>query len=181
MALQTDYDLIFTECLSGGCISPRFCRECCKLRPASVIMVLDHRERTKDQIETIQLRRLFTSAPRLLISCISAIFRGRDFIDQHCSQMKVLTAFRNLRAGCRTSVRLSYDDCSTRRRYMTFWLLLCGLTREQLLKVFEVRKCDRRPDVYIRYLRRQLDVTCHIKTVRGVESYTTLIERNRVV
>lgn len=32
-----------------------------------------------------------------LVEKIIAIFRGRDFIDQHCNQMKAPTSYRNLR------------------------------------------------------------------------------------
>ena len=96
MALQTDYDLILLNAHLGGYDSPGiFADKLSRTKPASVIMVLDHREDLQDQIEAIQRFAVsYIYKPVIienLVARISAIFRGRDFIDQHCSQMKVPT------------------------------------------------------------------------------------------
>ena len=82
-------------------------------------MVLDHREELQDQIETIQrFADSYIYKPviidNFLAARISAIFRGRDLIDQHCSQMKVPTSYRNLRMDVEHHHRLSWrgNDCS---------------------------------------------------------------------
>ena len=64
-------------------------------------MVLDHLEDLQDVLEVVQRFAVsYTYKPVIienLVERISAIFRGRDFIDQHCNQMKVPTSYRNLR------------------------------------------------------------------------------------
>ena len=101
MALQTDYDLILLNAHLGDMTAQDFADKLSRTKPAAVIMVLDHREELQDQLETIQRFAVsYIYKPIIiddLVSRISAIFRGRDFIDQHCSQMKVPTAYRNLR------------------------------------------------------------------------------------
>ena len=74
-----------------------------------------------------------------LAARISAIFRGRDFIDQHCSQMKVPTSYRNLRMDVEhhTVYRGEEMIALTRREYDLLATLMGSkkvLTREQLLE-----------------------------------------------
>ena len=130
MALQTDYDLIFTECSSRGYDSPGFAEQLSRTKPASVIIVLDHREELQDQLETIQRFAVsYIYKPVIiddLVARIAAIFRGRDFIDQHCSQMKVPTSYRNLRMDVEhhTVYRGEEMIALTRREYdllATLW------------------------------------------------------------
>ena len=101
MALQTDYDLILLNAHLGDMTAQDFAEQLSRTKPASVIMVLDHREELQDQLETIQRFAVsYIYKPVIiddLVARIAAIFRGRDFIDQHCSQMKVPTSYRNLR------------------------------------------------------------------------------------
>ena len=171
MALQTDYDLIFTECSSGGYDGPGFCREAKSDKPASVIMVLDHREELQDQIETIQRFAVsYIYKPVIidqLVARISAIFRGRDFIDQHCSQMKGPNVLPQFAYGCRTSHTVYRGEemiALTRREYDLLATLMGSkkvLTREQLLESvwkYESATETNIVDVYIRYLRSKLDV-----------------------
>ena len=54
MALQTDYDLILLNAHLGDMTAQDFADKLSRTKPASVIMVLDHREELQDQIETIQ-------------------------------------------------------------------------------------------------------------------------------
>ena len=114
-----------------------------------------------------------------LVARISAIFRGRDFIDQHCSQMKVPTSYRNLRMDVEhhTVYRGEEMIALTRREYDLLATLMGSkkvLTREQLLESvwkYESATETNIVDVYIRYLRSKLDVKgqkSYIKTVRGV-------------
>ena len=157
--------------------------ELSRTKPASVIMVLDHREELQDQIETIQRFAVsYIYKPVIidnLVARISAIFRGRDFIDQHCSQMKVPTSYRNLRMDVEhhTVYRGEEMIALTRREYDLLATLMGSkkvLTREQLLESvwkYESATETNIVDVYIRYLRSKLDVKgqkSYIKTVRGV-------------
>ena len=54
MAIQTDYDLILLNAHLGDMTAQDFADKLSRTKPASVIMVLDHREELQDQIETIQ-------------------------------------------------------------------------------------------------------------------------------
>ena len=71
--------------LNWGYDSQDFADKLSRTKPASVIMVLDHREDLQDQIETIQRFAVsYIYKPVIienLVARISAIFRGRDFID----------------------------------------------------------------------------------------------------
>ena len=115
----------------------------------------------------------------ILVNRIAAIFRGRDFIDQHCSQMKVPTSYRNLRMDLENHTVYRGDEmiALTRREYDLLATLMGSkkvLTREQLLESvwkYESATETNIVDVYIRYLRSKLDVKgqkSYIKTVRGV-------------
>ena len=183
MALQTDYDLILLNAQLGDMTAQDFADKLSRTKPASVIMVLDHREELQDQIETIQRFAVsYIYKPVIienLVARISAIFRGRDFIDQHCSQMKVPTSYRNLRMDVEhhTVYRGEEMIALTRREYDLLATLMGSkkvLTREQLLESvwkYESATETNIVDVYIRYLRSKLDVKgqkSYIKTVRGV-------------
>ena len=76
-----------------------FAERLSRTKPASVIMILDHWEDLQEELEVIQRFAVsYIYKPVIienLVERISAIFRGRDFIDQHCNQMKVPTAYRN--------------------------------------------------------------------------------------
>lgn len=183
MALQTDYDLILLNAQLGDMTAQDFADKLSRTKPASVIMVLDHREELQDQIETIQHFAVsYIYKPVIienLVDRISAIFRGRDFIDQHCSQMKVPTSYRNLRMDVEhhTVYRGEEMIALTRREYDLLATLMGSkkvLTREQLLESvwkYESATETNIVDVYIRYLRSKLDVKgqkSYIKTVRGV-------------
>ena len=183
MALQTDYDLILLNAHLGDMTAQDFADKLSRTKPASVIMVLDHREELQDQLETIQRFAVsYIYKPVIidnLVARISAIFRGRDFIDQHCSQMKVPTSYRNLRMDVEhhTVYRGEEMIALTRREYDLLATLMGSkkvLTREQLLESvwkYESATETNIVDVYIRYLRSKLDVKgqkSYIKTVRGV-------------
>ena len=156
MALQTDYDLILLNAQLGDMTAQDFADKPSRTKPASVPVIIEN-----------------------LVARISAIFRGRDFIDQHCSQMKVPTSYRNLRMDVEhhTVYRGEEMIALTRREYDLLATLMGSkkvLTREQLLESvwkYESATETNIVDVYIRYLRSKLDVKgqkSYIKTVRGV-------------
>ena len=101
-----------------------------------------------------------------LVERISAIFRGRDFIDQHCGQMKIPTGYRNLRIDVTNHTVYRGDEliALTRREYDLLATLMGSkkvLTREQLLESvwkYESATETNIVDVYIRYLRSKIDV-----------------------
>ena len=183
MALQTDYDLILLNVNLGDMTAQEFADNLCLTKPASVIMVLDHLEDLQDVLEVVQRFAVsYIYKPVIienLVEQISAIFRGRDFIDQHCGQMKIPTSYRNLRIDVANHAVYRGDEliALTRREYDLLATLMGSkkvLTREQLLESvwkYESAAETNIVDVYIRYLRSKIDVEgqkSYIKTVRGV-------------
>ena len=183
LALQTDYDLILLNFNLGDMTARDFAERLSRTKPASVIMILDHWEDLQEELEVIQRFAVsYIYKPVIienLVERISAIFRGRDFIDQHCNQMKVPTAYRNLRIDVENHTVYRGDEmiALTRREYDLLATLMGSkkvLTREQLLESvwkYESATETNIVDVYIRYLRSKLDVKgqkSYIKTVRGV-------------
>ena len=183
MALQTDYDLILLNVNLGDMTAQEFADKLSQTKPASVIMVLDHLEDLQDVLEVVQRFAVsYIYKPVIienLVERISAIFRGRDFIDQHCGQMKIPTSYRNLRIDVANHTVYRGDEliALTRREYDLLATLMGSkkvLTREQLLESvwkYESAAETNIVDVYIRYLRSKIDVEgqkSYIKTVRGV-------------
>lgn len=183
MALQTDYDLILLNVNLGDMTAQEFADKLSLTKPASVIMVLAHLEDLQDVLEVVQRFAVsYIYKPVIienLVEQISAIFRGRDFIDQHCGQMKIPTSYRNLRIDVANHAVYRGDEliALTRREYDLLATLMGSkkvLTREQLLESvwkYESAAETNIVDVYIRYLRSKIDVEgqkSYIKTVRGV-------------
>ena len=148
-----------------------FAEEISQIRPASVLIVLDSREKIAEHKESIQHFAVSYMVKPFIISDlvdkITAIFRGRDYIDQHCSQMKIPTSYRNLRI-----------DVEHHTVYRDLLATLMGskgvVTRDQLLESvwkYESTGETNIVDVYIRYLRGKIDLPgqkSYIKTVRGI-------------
>lgn len=114
-----------------------------------------------------------------LTSLVKSIFRGRDFIDQHCKQTKLPMMYHDLRIDTKNHLVYRADELIelTRREYDLLATLMQEnktLTREQLLErvwKYEASDSTNVVDVYIRYLRGKIDVKgqpSYIKTVRGV-------------
>ena len=152
-------------------------------RPASVLIVLDSREKIAEHKESIQRFAVSYMVKPFIISDlvdkITAIFRGRDYIDQHCSQMKIPTSYRNLRIDVEHhTVYRGKDMISLTRREYDLLATLMGskgvVTRDQLLESvwkYESTGETNIVDVYIRYLRGKIDLPgqkSYIKTVRGI-------------
>ena len=183
LAQQNDYDLILLNVNLGDMTAQDFVDKLSQTKPASVIMILDHWEDLQAELEVIQRFAVsYIYKPIIiedLVTRISAIFRGRDFIDQHCNQMKVPTSYRNLRIDVTNHTVYRGDEmiALTRREYDLLATLMGSkkvLTREQLLESvwkYESATETNIVDVYIRYLRSKIDVKgqkSYIKTVRGV-------------
>ena len=167
-ARANQYDLFLLNFMLEDMTGTEFAEQLSLIKPASVIIVLDNRD--------IILKPFIISD---LVDKISAIFRGRDFIDHHCSQMKVSTSYRNLRIDVQnhTVYRGNEIISLTRREYDLLATLMGShqaLSREQLLErvwKYEGAVETNVVDVYIRYLRSKLDIAgqkSYIKTVRGV-------------
>lgn len=182
LAKENDYDLLLLSYqLSDGKAS-YFAKELSLVKPATVIIVMADREEVADSIEEIQrfavsyVVKPFSISD--LIDKISAIFRGRDFIDQHCSKLKMPTAYRNLRVDLKNHIVYRGEEiiALTRREYDLLVTLMGNnkvMSREQLLDQvwkYESPSETNVVDVYIRYLRSKIDVPgqeSYIKTVRG--------------
>lgn len=183
LARENDYDLFLLNYDLQDMNASEFARQLSLFKPASVIIVLASREEIKEHADEIQRFAVsYTVKPFIisdLVEKVSDIFRGRDFIDQHCSKLKTLTAYRNLRVDLKNHIVYRGEEviALTRREYDLLVTLMSSpkvMSREQLLErvwKYEGATETNVVDVYIRYLRSKIDVagqTSYIKTVRGI-------------
>ena len=183
LARENDYDLFLLNYDLQDMNASEFARQLSLFKPASVIIVLASREEIKEHADEIQRFAVsYTVKPFIisdLVEKVSDIFRGRDFIDQHCSKLKTPTAYRNLRVDLKNHIVYRGEEviALTRREYDLLVTLMSNqkvMSREQLLErvwKYEGATETNVVDVYIRYLRSKIDVagqTSYIKTVRGI-------------
>ena len=183
LARENDYDLLLLNYDLQDMTASDFAKQLSLLKPASVIIVLTSREEIKEHADEIQRFAVsYTIKPFIisdLIEKVSDIFRGRDFIDQHCSKLKTPTAYRNLRVDLKNHIVYRGEEviALTRREYDLLVTLMSNqkvMSREKLLErvwKYEGATETNVVDVYIRYLRSKIDVagqTSYIKTVRGI-------------
>ena len=183
LARENDYDLFLLNYDLQDMTASEFARQLSLFKPASVIIVLASREEIKEHVDEIQRFAVsYTVKPFIisdLVEKVSDIFRGRDFIDQHCSKLKTPTAYRNLRVDLKNHIVYRGEEviALTRREYDLLVTLMSSpkvMSREQLLErvwKYEGATETNVVDVYIRYLRSKIDVagqTSYIKTVRGI-------------
>ena len=183
LARENDYDLLLLNYDLQDMTASDFAKQLSLFKPASVIIVLASREEIKEHADEIQRFAVsYTIKPFIisdLVEKVSDIFRGRDFIDQHCSKLKTPTAYRNLRVDLKNHIVYRGEEviALTRREYDLLVTLMSNqkvMSREQLLErvwKYEGATETNVVDVYIRYLRSKIDVagqTSYIKTVRGI-------------
>ena len=183
LARENDYDLLLLNYDLQDMTASDFAKQLSLLKPASVIIVLASREEIKEHADEIQRFAVsYTIKPCIisdLVEKVSDIFRGRDFIDQHCSKLKTPTAYRNLRVDLKNHIVYRGEEviALTRREYDLLVTLMSNqkvMSREQLLErvwKYEGATETNVVDVYIRYLRSKIDIagqTSYIKTVRGI-------------
>lgn len=183
LAKENDYDLFLLNYDLQDMTASEFARQLSLFKPASVIIVLASREEIKEHAYEIQRFAVsYTVKPFIisdLVEKVSDIFRGRDFIDQHCSKLKTPTAYRNLRVDLKNHIVYRGEEviALTRREYDLLVTLMSNqkvMSREQLLErvwKYEGATETNVVDVYIRYLRSKIDIagqTSYIKTVRGI-------------
>ena len=183
LARENDYDLFLLNYDLQDMTASEFARQLSLFKPASVIIALASREEIKEHADEIQRFAVsYTVKPFIisdLVEKVSDIFRGRDFIDQHCSKLKTPTAYRNLRVDLKNHIVYRGEEviALTRREYDLLVTLMSNqkvMSREQLLErvwKYEGATETNVVDVYIRYLRSKIDVagqTSYIKTVRGI-------------
>ena len=175
----TKYDLILFNYDLSDMSGERFAEEISQIRPASVLIVLDSREKIAEHKESIQRFAVSYMVKPFIISDLVDKITGRDYIDQHCSQMKIPTSYRNLRIDVEHhTVYRGKDMISLTRREYDLLATLMGskgvVTRDQLLESvwkYESTGETNIVDVYIRYLRGKIDLPgqkSYIKTVRGI-------------
>ena len=180
---EADYDLLLLNYALQDMTASDFAEQLSLIKPASVIIVLASREEIKEHADEIQRFAVsYTIKPFIindLVERVSGIFRGRDFIDQHCSKLKTPTAYRNLRVDLKNHIVYRGEEviALTRREYDLLVTLMSNqkvMSREQLLErvwKYEDATETNVVDVYIRYLRSKIDIpgqASYIKTVRGV-------------
>ena len=183
LARENDYDLLLLNYDLQDMTASEFAKQLSLLKPASVIIVLASREEIKEHADEIQRFAVsYTIKPFIisdLVEKVSDIFRGRDFIDQHCSKLKTPTAYRNLRVDLKNHIVYRGEEviALTRREYDLLVTLMSSpkvMSRERLLErvwKYEGATETNVVDVYIRYLRSKIDIagqTSYIKTVRGI-------------
>ena len=183
LARENDYDLLLLNYDLQDMTASDFAKQLSLLKPALVIIVLASREEIKEHADEIQRFAVsYTVKPFIisdLVEKVSDIFRGRDFIDQHCSKLKTPTAYRNLRVDLKNHIVYRGEEviALTRREYDLLVTLMSNqkvMSREQLLErvwKYEGATETNVVDVYIRYLRSKIDIagqTSYIKTVRGI-------------
>lgn len=183
LAKENDYDLLLLNNQLADQTAFNFAQKLSTIKPAAVIIVMVNREELEESVD--EIRRFAVSymvKPFIisdLVDKISAIFHGRDFIDQHCSKLKVPTAYRNLRVDLKNHTVYRGEEIIvlTRREYDLLVTLMSSnkvMSREQLLdRVWKYESASETNivDVYIRYLRSKIDLLgqeSYIKTVRGI-------------
>ena len=183
LAKENDYDLLLLNNQLADQTAFNFAQKLSTIKPAAVIIVMVNREELEESVDEIQCFAVSYMVKPFIISDlvdkISAIFHGRDFIDQHCSKLKVPTAYRNLRVELKNHTVYRGEEIIvlTRREYDLLVTLMSSnkvMSREQLLdRVWKYESASETNivDVYIRYLRSKIDVPgqeSYIKTVRGI-------------
>lgn len=180
---ERDYDLILVDFNMTDMCSQDFAEELSLFKPASVLIVMASREEADVHADEINQYAVSLAIKPFILSelidQISRIFRGRAFIDQHCSLIQSRTAFRDLRIDTEhhTVYRGEEQILLTRREYDLLATLMSSttpLTRDQLIERvwrYESTTETNVVDVYIRYLRGKIDhpgQPSYIETVRGV-------------
>lgn len=183
LAKENDYDLLLLNNQLADQTAFNFAQKLSTIKPAAVIIVMVNREELEESVDEIQRFAVSYMVKPFIISDlvdkISAIFHGRDFIDQHCSKLKVPTAYRNLRVDLKNHTVYRGEEIIvlTRREYDLLVTLMSSnkvMSREQLLdRVWKYESASETNivDVYIRYLRSKIDLPgqeSYIKTVRGI-------------
>ncbi len=183
LAHETDFDLILMSFSLSDMSSHDLAAELIKIKPTTVMIVVVDSEDAKKHGAAIQRYAVsYIIKPFVisdLVDQVTSIFRGRDYIDEHCKQVKLQAAYRDLKIDFqnRTVTRGTELISLTRREYDLLATLMNSqevLSREQLLDrvwKYEATAETNVVDVYIRYLRGKLDLPgqeSYIKTVRGI-------------
>lgn len=183
LAQETDFDLILISFQLPDMSSKEVADHLRKTKPATVMIVVVDSEDAKQYGKDIEsyavsyLIKPFVISE--LVEQVGIIFRGRDFIDEHCKQVKLHAAYRDLKIDFQQRIVTRGQEVITltRREYDLLATLMNAqetLSREQLLErvwKYEATAETNVVDVYIRYLRSKLDVpgqASYIKTVRGI-------------
>ncbi len=183
LGASTEVDLILFDVQAGVEANQVFLQNLEQARPAAVIIALTSPHDFENQEELIQryavLAVVKPFVASVLLDQIASIFRGRDFIDRHCSQMKKIARHRHLQVDLANHLvyRNGEPLALTRREYDLLVTLMSNseaLSREELLErvwKYENPSGTNIVDVYIRYLRGKIDLegqASYIETVRGV-------------
>ncbi|BBA93165.1 MULTISPECIES: response regulator transcription factor [Streptococcus] len=183
LAHETDFDLILMSFQLSDMSSKELAKELLAMKPATVMIVaMDPADVSQHGEEVLAYAVSYVVKPFVisdLVEQISAIFRGRDFIDNHCKQVHLHAAYRDLKVDFQNRTVTRGDELInlTRREYDLLATLMNSpeaVSREQLLErvwKYEAASETNVVDVYIRYLRGKLDLPnqeSYIKTVRGV-------------
>lgn len=180
---EHDSDLLLVDFILSDMTSQEFVQDVISFKPGTIVIIMASREQEKEHGELISQYAVSTLikpyVPAELLDQIRRIFRGRDFIDEHCRLIQARTAYRDLRLDIKQHTAYRGEELLllTRREYDLLATLLAShvpLSREQLLErvwKYESTTETNIVDVYIRYLRGKIDIPGHpsyIQTIRGV-------------
>jgi DNA-binding response OmpR family regulator len=183
LAQETDFDLLLVSYQLADMTSTDLAKDLHRFKPAVVMIVVVESDEAKKYGQEIEKYAVFYTIKPFVISDlveqVNTIFRGRDYIDENCQQVKLHAAYRDLKIDFqnRTVHRGQELVALTRREYDLLANLMESqetMTREQLLErvwKYESATETNVVDVYIRYLRGKLDVPgqeSYIRTVRGI-------------
>lgn len=183
LAKETDFDLILMSFQLSDMTSHDLAKSITTFKPATVMVVVVEPDEALEHGKEIEQYAVFYIIKPFVISDlvdqVTTIFRGRDFIDENCSQVKLQAAYRDLKIDFqnRTVTRGNELINLTRREYDLLATLMGSqeiVTREQLLDQvwkYDAPTATNVVDVYIRYLRGKLDRPgreSYIRTIRGV-------------
>ncbi|MBJ6746241.1 response regulator transcription factor [Streptococcus sp. 121] len=183
LATSRDLELLLFDLQAGFDANRSFLEQLAQVKPSAVIIALASPEDLKAQQDVIHQYTVLVAvkpfvAP-ILLEQIASIFRGRDYINQHCGQIKKVAKHHQLEVDLANHMvfRKGEQLALTRREYDLLIALMSSpkaLTREELLErvwKYENPGGTNIVDVYIRYLRGKIDIegqASYIETVRGV-------------
>ncbi|KXT78212.1 winged helix-turn-helix transcriptional regulator [Streptococcus sp. DD13] len=179
---ETDFDLLIVSYRLSDMTSTELNQQLSQTKPGLVmIVVLEDHEMKDHQVAIEEYAALIVIKPFIisdLIDQVTDIFMARDYIDEHCKQVRLKAAYRDLEIDFqhRTVSRNGQQINLTRREYDLLAALMDSqgvVSRHQLLdRVWKYEAVNQTNivDVYVRYLRGKLDLPgkeSYIQTVRG--------------
>ena len=101
LAQETDFDLLIVSYQLADMTSTELAEKILRYKPATAMIVVVESDEAKNHGEEIEKYAVFYIIKPFVISDlveqVTTIFRGRDFIDETCKQVKLQAAYRDLK------------------------------------------------------------------------------------